>query len=109
MPVSGRRHQALQRQAAEQRADILRLERELTDVTAERDAAHDVIRSLSERTRELITRPLTGGELVLARQLRASEEARALLAEQIDILQTANEGAAREAYDLAKAARTVSA
>ncbi|MEW1638603.1 hypothetical protein AB0469_31665 [Streptomyces sp. NPDC093801] len=109
MPVSGRRYRALQQQTAEQRADILRLERELTDVTAERDAAREVVRSLSERHRELITRPLTAGETVIFRQLRQSEDARRQLAEQLDILQAANEGAAREAYDLAKAARQVTA
>jgi hypothetical protein len=53
MPVSGRRYAALQRQAAEQRADILRLERDLTTVTGERDAAREIIRGLSDRNREL--------------------------------------------------------
>jgi hypothetical protein len=54
MPVSGRRYAALQRQAAEQRADILRLERDLTTVTGERDAAREIIRGLSDRNRELV-------------------------------------------------------
>lgn len=109
MPVSGRRHAALQQQAAQQRADILRLEAELTAVTAERDAARDVVRGLADRNRELITRPVTKGEALLLRLLRQSEDARRLLADQIDLLQAANEGAAREAYDLAKIARTVAA
>ncbi|MFF4369673.1 hypothetical protein [Streptomyces sp. NPDC001594] len=109
MPVSGRRYRALQQQTAEQRADILRLERELADVTGERDSAREVVRGLSERHRELISRPLTAGETDLLRQLRQSEDARRLLAAQLDILQAANEGAAREAYDLAQAARQVTA
>jgi hypothetical protein len=78
-------------------------------VTAERDAARDVVRGLSYRNRELIGRPLNQGEAALARMLRESEAARALLAAQIDLLQTANEGAAREAYDLARSVRPVTA
>ncbi|MFD9569939.1 hypothetical protein ACFWBI_08855 [Streptomyces sp. NPDC059982] len=109
MPVSGRRHAALQRQAAQQRADILRLEAELAEVTAERDAARDVVRGLADRNRELITRPVTKGEAVLLRLLRQSEDARRLLAEQIDLLQAANEGAARDAYNLAHAVQAVTA
>ncbi len=102
MPVSGRRHQALQQQAAEQRADILRLERELTDTAAERDTALAALAGLRTRQSELTGRDLTAGEAVLARQLRYSEDARKALAAQIEILQTANEGAAREGYDRAR-------
>ncbi|MEU9000492.1 hypothetical protein [Streptomyces sp. NPDC048551] len=109
MPVSGRRHAALQQQAAQQRADILGLEAELTKVTAERDAARDVVRGLADRNRELITQPVTKGEALLVRLLRQSEDARRLLAEQIDLLQAANEGAARVAYDLAHGTPAVAA
>ncbi|MFF6940418.1 hypothetical protein [Streptomyces lavendulae] len=105
MPVSGRRHQALQADYAQLLRDNAAILAELREVTAERDAARDVVRGLADRNRELITRPVTKGEAVLLRLLRQSEGARRLLAEQIDLLQAANEGAAREAYDLAAAAR----
>jgi hypothetical protein len=85
MPVSGRRYAALQRQAAEQRADILRLERDLTTVTGERDAAREIVRGLSDRNRELVARPLTGDETALVRLLRQSEEG-----PHLSILQAAN-------------------
>ncbi|MFD6970715.1 hypothetical protein [Streptomyces sp. NPDC059949] len=109
MPVSGRRHQKLQADFHQLLKDNAQLLAELREVVAERDAARDVVRGLSDRNRALIARPLNQGEAVLARMLRESESARALLAEQIDLLQTANEGAAREAYDAAKAARQVAA
>lgn len=109
MPVSGRRHQALQRDNTQLLKDNGQLLIELREVTKERDAAREVVRGLSERNKQLTGRPLAGSEITLARALRQSEEARALLAAQIDILQTANEGAARESYDAAKAARAVAA
>ncbi|MFG2617760.1 hypothetical protein ACGFXC_09025 [Streptomyces sp. NPDC048507] len=105
MPVSGRRHQALQADYAQLLKNLTQLHVELREVTEERDAARDVVRGLADRNRELIARPATKGEAVLLRLLRQSEGARRLLAEQVDLLQAANEGAAREAYDLAAAAR----
>ncbi|MFD4740567.1 hypothetical protein ACFWNQ_24865 [Streptomyces virginiae] len=109
MPVSGRRHQALKADYTQLLKDNAQLLVELREVTSERDAAREVVAGLAQRNRELIGRPLTGGEQVLAKQLRASEEARAHLVEQIDTLQTANEAMTRDAYDAAKAARQVSA
>ncbi|MEV6569980.1 hypothetical protein [Streptomyces sp. NPDC051577] len=109
MPVSGRRHQALQRDNAQLLQDNVQLLRELREVTEERDAAREVVRGLSERNQQVTGRPLAGGEIVLARALRQSEEARALLAAQLDLLQAANEGAARESYDAARVARAVAA
>ncbi|MFE9845826.1 hypothetical protein [Streptomyces goshikiensis] len=109
MPVSGRRHQALQADLAQLLKDNAALIVELREVTAERDAARDAVRGLADRNRDLIARPLTKGESVLVRLLRQSEDARRLLADQLDILQTANEAAAREQYDAAKAARAVAA
>ncbi|MEU4947673.1 hypothetical protein [Streptomyces lavendulae] len=109
MPVSGRRHQALKADYAELLKANAALLAELAEVTAERDAARDVVRGLADRNRALLSGPRTATEAGLFRQLRQSEDARRLLAGQLDLLQAANEGAAREAYDLAKAARQVAA
>ncbi|MFJ9644980.1 hypothetical protein [Streptomyces sp. NPDC101206] len=102
MPVSGRRYKALQQQTADQRIDILRLERELTDAVAERDAARDALAALRTRHTDLVGRPLTAGEAVLARLLRASEEGRRALADRLDDLQQANVSLTRELHDARK-------
>ncbi|MFJ3834496.1 hypothetical protein ACIPY6_03145 [Streptomyces sp. NPDC090054] len=91
MPVSGRRYQQLQRDNAELLKDNGEILRELRDVTAERDALRDLICGLSQRNRELLQRPLNRGEEAIARQLRYSEEGRAVLAEELVRLQAINE------------------
>lgn len=88
MPVSGRRHQALQQSHADLLAENGRLLQELREMTAERDERDDVLLALSARP-EAVREPLGPG-YVPASYLRASEAARALLADRLDLLQQAN-------------------
>lgn len=91
MRMSGRRARAIDTTNLELTAERNALLEQIHELTAQRNAARDIIRGLSERNRELLQRPLTRGEQALARQLRYSEDGRAALAEQLALLQAANE------------------
>lgn len=89
MPVSGRRHRALTEdndRLLKENADLLR---QLTTMTAERDARDNIILELSFRPKATQVEPLGVG-WVPASYARASESARALLADRIELLQQAN-------------------
>lgn len=100
MPVSGRRFKALQQQ---HELDVAELER----TRAERDEALQRLDSTRKLVTTLMHSPVTTAEQLLRADLRRSEDARQALDARITVLQAANEGAYREAYDLAKGAREV--
>lgn len=89
MRVSGRRHQQLQADNSELLAENARLLRTLAEMTAERDKLVDLICGLSDRSSPVAVRPAGGGYVPVG-ELRASEAARRLLADRLELLQTAN-------------------
>ncbi|WP_369778870.1 hypothetical protein [Streptomyces sp. R33] len=89
MPISGRRHRALVEDNGRLLAENAELLKQLTAVTAERDARDDIILELSFRPKATQVEPLGSG-WVPASYARASESARALLADRVELLQQAN-------------------
>ncbi|MFE3578763.1 hypothetical protein [Streptomyces vinaceus] len=89
MPVSGRRHRALTEDNARLLKENAQLLRDLATVTATLEARDDLIQVLSARPQAQPVKPLGVG-YVPAADLRASEDARAILADRLDMLQQAN-------------------
>lgn len=89
MPVSGRRHRALIEDNDRLLKENAELLRQLATVTAERDARDNVILELSFRPKATQVEPLGVG-WVPASYARASEDARGLLADRVEMLQQAN-------------------
>ncbi len=89
MPVSGRRHRAL----TEDNDRLLKDNRDLIEqvgkLTAQCDALEELVQVLSARPQAVPVRPLGVG-WVPAADLRASESARAILADRLELLQQAN-------------------
>ncbi|MFE5771412.1 hypothetical protein ACFQ7O_23965 [Streptomyces sp. NPDC056485] len=102
MPVSGRRYKALQQQHELDAAELETVRAELAETLQRLDSSRKLVTTLMHS-------PATTAEQRLRAELRRSEEARQALDVRITVLQAANEGAYREAYELAKDARGVRA
>lgn len=89
MPVSGRRHRALTEDNARLLEENGRLLRDLATANTALAARDDLIQALSARPQAQPVKPLGIG-FVPAADLRASEDARALLADRLELLQVAN-------------------
>ncbi|MGP3684107.1 hypothetical protein ACTVZO_05235 [Streptomyces sp. IBSNAI002] len=89
MRVSGRRHQALVEDNARLLKENAELMKQLAAETAAREARDDIILELSFRPKATQVEPLGVG-WVPASYARASEGARALLADRLELLQQAN-------------------
>ncbi|MFI8360766.1 hypothetical protein ACIGD1_11460 [Streptomyces sp. NPDC085612] len=89
MPVSGRRHRALTEDNARLLEENGRLLRDLATATAKLEARDELIQTLSARPQAQPVKPLGVG-YVPAADLRASESARAILVDRLELLQNAN-------------------
>ncbi|MYT24596.1 hypothetical protein GTW69_30685 [Streptomyces sp. SID7760] len=89
MPVSGRKYRTLTEDNGRLLAENAQLLRDLATANAILAARNDLIQVLSARPQAQPVRPLGVG-YVPAADLRASEDARAILADRLDELQQAN-------------------
>lgn len=89
MPVSGRRHRALTEDNSRLLKENAQLLRDLATANATLEARDDLIQALSSRPQAQPVKPLGIG-YVPASDLRASEDARAVLADRLELLQVAN-------------------